>query len=212
MTSIKVIAGLGNPGSRYENTRHNIGFQVLDYFASKHTSILKWREKYQSLVTEVQVAGAAVYLIKPQTYMNRSGGPIRELMQFYHLNVSELVVVHDDLDLDTGCLRLKIGGGDGGHNGLRSITEGLSSPDYIRVRVGIGHPRRLLSSCGDPQNIVFDGEVHDWVLGRFFPQEIALIEQAIDQSSQALEELIRRDLKSAQQKFNSTNNSRIVNK
>ena len=202
MSPIKIIAGLGNPGTRYEKTRHNIGFVVIDSFAARHAAGIKWRERSQAQVGEINFAGQPIVLVKPQSFMNRSGEPIREIMHFYKWEVSNLAIVHDELDLDVGTLRLKCGGGEGGHNGVRSVTDELGSGDYIRLRVGIGHPRRLPVSPDNPNQPQFEGEVHDWVLGRFSAQEMPQIEEVIGAACDSLEELLRGGLKAAQQRFN----------
>lgn len=135
---MKIFAGLGNPGAKYERTRHNIGFMAVDRIAADH-GFSPWRSKFQGMVSEGRLGGERVWLLKPQTFMNLSGQSVGELVRFLKLTEDDLTVFHDELDLAPGKCRMKTGGGHAGHNGLRSIHQHLS-PDYHRVRLGIGHP------------------------------------------------------------------------
>ncbi len=135
----RLIVGLGNPGKKYQNHRHNVGFQVLDELA-KRERIRLWRRSCSAQVGRGNLAGQSVVLAKPQTFMNRSGDAVAPLLKRYGCAPESLIVVHDDLDLSEGRIKLKQGGGHGGHNGLRSIIEQCGSADFIRVRVGIGRP------------------------------------------------------------------------
>ncbi|WP_150236709.1 aminoacyl-tRNA hydrolase [Nocardiopsis quinghaiensis] len=132
-----LVVGLGNPGPKYAGNRHNAGFLVLDALAGGE----RWKvHKAHAEVVETRLDGAPVVLAKPRSFMNLSGGPVAGLARFYKVPVERIVVVHDELDIDYGALKLKQGGGPGGHNGLKSMTASLSSPDYIRVRFGVGRP------------------------------------------------------------------------
>ena len=133
-----LIAGLGNPGSQYAKNRHNAGFIVADELHA-HYKFGPWKAKFDGLLSEGALAGRKTYLLKPQTYMNLSGGSVGPALRFYKLPLEALVVIHDEIDLAAGKLKVKTGGGDAGQNGLRSITATLG-PDYRRVRLGIGHP------------------------------------------------------------------------
>jgi len=135
---MKLFVGLGNPGAKYAGNRHNIGFMALDAIASDH-GFAPWRAKFQGLLSEGQMGGSRIVLLKPQTFMNLSGQSVSEAMRFYKLVPADLTVFHDELDLAPGKCRLKQGGGHAGHNGLRSI-HGHIGEDYARVRLGIGHP------------------------------------------------------------------------
>lgn len=137
---MKLFIGLGNPGPKYAMTRHNIGFMAVDEIAATH-SFAPWRKKFQGQVTEGVLAGVKVILLKPETFMNRSGQSVGEAVRFYKIAISDVTVFHDELDLAPGKCRVKQGGGHAGHNGLRSIHQHLS-PEYQRVRLGIGHPGR----------------------------------------------------------------------
>ena len=167
--TIRLIVGLGNPGAEYEKTRHNAGFWLVDQLAS---GALKRESHFQALVAKTRIAGNEVWLLEPQTFMNRSGQSVAALARFYKINPDEILVVHDELDLSPGVAKLKKGGSSGGHNGLKDITAGLGTQDYWRLRIGIGHPRSL--NLQQP--------VADFVLHRPRKEEQALIEQAIEKS------------------------------
>lgn len=137
---MKLFIGLGNPGAKYAMNRHNIGFMAIDEIASRH-GFAPWRKKFQGQVSEGVLGGEKVILLKPETFMNLSGQSAGEAVRFYKLEIGDVTVFHDELDLAPGKLRVKQGGGHAGHNGLRSIHQHLS-PDYQRVRLGIGHPGR----------------------------------------------------------------------
>lgn len=135
---MKLLVGLGNPGSQYAGNRHNIGFMAVDAIASAH-GISGWKSKHAGLLAEGNVAGERVLLLKPQTFMNKSGDSVHQVARFYKLTPADIIVFYDELDLTPGKVRVKIGGGNGGHNGLRSIDPQIGL-DYKRVRLGIGHP------------------------------------------------------------------------
>ncbi|MEM9125184.1 MAG: aminoacyl-tRNA hydrolase [Pseudomonadota bacterium] len=137
---MKLFVGLGNPGSKYARNRHNIGFMALDRIADEH-GFGPWKSKFQAQIAEGRLGQEKVLLIKPQTFMNRSGQAVGEAMRFYKLDPNDVTVFHDELDLAPGKVRVKAGGGHAGHNGLRSIHDHIS-PSYDRVRLGIGHPGR----------------------------------------------------------------------
>ncbi|MBX2856784.1 MAG: aminoacyl-tRNA hydrolase [Rhodobacteraceae bacterium] len=154
---MKLFVGLGNPGSKYERTRHNIGFHAIDAITSAH-GFSPARAKFQALLSEGKLGTEKVFALKPQTFMNLSGQSVGEAMRFYKLNPSDVFVFHDELDLPPGKLRVKTGGGHAGHNGLRSCHEHIG-PDYHRVRLGIGHPgdKRLVSGY-----VLHDFAKTDW--------------------------------------------------
>ncbi|HEX8663282.1 MAG TPA: aminoacyl-tRNA hydrolase [Beijerinckiaceae bacterium] len=135
---MRLFVGLGNPGSRYARNRHNVGFMVVDEIARAHGAA-PWRRRFQGEAAEAVVGGERLLLLKPQTYMNESGRSVAEAQRFFKLELSEVVVFHDELDLAPAKVRVKLGGGNAGHNGLRSITAQCGN-DYRRVRIGIGHP------------------------------------------------------------------------
>ena len=184
----QLIVGLGNPGPRYAGTRHNIGFEVVGLLAERLGGKFK-AHKGRCDVVEGRLAGAPVVLAKPKSYMNISGGPVVSISRFYKVPVERVVVVHDELDLPFGSLRLKRGGGHGGHNGLRSISTALGNREYLRVRFGIGRP----PGRQDPA---------DFVLREFTPAERKELPFLIDRAADAVELLIAQGLEAAQNRFN----------
>lgn len=169
MTAIRLIVGLGNPGREYETTRHNVGFLWVDELARLQKLNFKSEAKFHGLTARGQLHGHEVLLLKPQTFMNASGRAVGALAQFYKIAPAEMLVVHDELDLSPGVARLKMGGGHGGHNGLKDIIAHLGSKDFWRLRIGIGHP-------GDRT------EVSDYVLNDPRREERELIDDAMQQS------------------------------
>ncbi len=137
--SIRIIAGLGNPEDKYERTLHNAGFWFVDALADKYGGSFRYEKKFDADYCKINLHGQDVWLVKPQSYMNLSGGPIRGVIDYYRLKVSELLVAHDEIDLPPGTTRLKMGGGHGGHNGLRDIIRHCGA-EFIRLRLGVGHP------------------------------------------------------------------------
>lgn len=135
---MKLLVGLGNPGAQYEGNRHNVGFMALDAIAARH-AFGAWKRKFQGLAAEGEIGGERVMLLKPQTYMNESGRSVGEAARFLKIPLADITVLYDEIDLAPGKLRVKTGGGNAGHNGLRSITQHLGN-DYVRVRIGVGHP------------------------------------------------------------------------
>lgn len=162
---MRLIAGLGNPGSQYERNRHNVGFMAVDRIHRQH-SFSPWRRKFQALVADGQVEGEKVLLMKPMTYMNESGRAIAEAVKFYKLAPADVLVIYDELDLPAGKIRMKRGGGHGGHNGPRSVHAHIG-PDYRRLRIGIGHP-------GDRNR------VHNWVLSDFAKADAEWLDPLLD--------------------------------
>ena len=163
--AMKLIVGLGNPGPKYEGTRHNIGFAVADYLASA-PGVGGWRNRFQALAAEAMEGGEQVLLMKPQTLMNLSGRAVRQAFDFYKVNVADILIVCDDIALPLGKRRARAQGSHGGQNGLRNIQDALGTPDYARLRVGIGSP-------GEHQDAA------DYVLSRFKPGERTVVDEAI---------------------------------
>jgi PTH1 family peptidyl-tRNA hydrolase len=183
-----LVIGLGNPGPPYAGHRHNAGFFVVDLLAERLGGRFK-AHKSGADVLETRFAAMPAVLAKPRSYMNESGGPVVSLTRFYKVVPQRLVVVHDELDLPYGALRLKLGGGDGGHNGLRSITAALGTNDYLRVRFGIGRP----PGRQDPA---------DFVLRDFAAAERKDLGYHVDRAADAVEALLRDGLEPAQNAFN----------
>lgn len=183
-----LVVGLGNPGPRYAATRHNAGFFVVDLLAERLGGRFK-AHKARADVLEARLADVPIVLVKPRSYMNESGGPVVAVSRFYKVPVERLVVVHDDLDLPYGALRLKRGGGDGGHNGLRSATAALGSKEYLRVRFGIGRP----PGRQDPA---------EFVLREFSSAERKDLAFHVDRAADAAEALLANGLEAAQNIYN----------
>ena len=137
---LKVIVGLGNPGSKYTETRHNAGFWFVEQLAAKHSVSFRADKKFHGEVAKILLKDKEIWLLKPETFMNRSGLAVHSLLSFYRFTASQLLVAHDEIDLPPGTTKLKTGGGHGGHNGLRDIISQLGSNDFHRLRIGVGHP------------------------------------------------------------------------
>ena len=182
-----LVVGLGNPGPSYAGNRHNVGTMVLDLLAERVGGRFKAHKGRADLV-ETRLAGQRVLLAKPKCYMNESGGPAASLRDFFKVPVERIVVVHDELDIGYGVLRLKAGGGDGGHNGLKSMTKSLGSREYLRVRVGIGRP----PGRQDPA---------DYVLKDFSAAERKELGFEVDRAADAVEALLAGPLELAQNVF-----------
>jgi PTH1 family peptidyl-tRNA hydrolase len=189
--SIRLIVGLGNPGAEYEQTRHNAGFWLVDNLANDVGARLQRETKYNALMAKASIAGQEVYLLEPQTYMNRSGQSVGGLCRFFKINPDEVLVVHDELDLMPGTARLKKGGSSGGHNGLKDITAALGTQDYWRLRLGIGHPRTLS----------LQQQVADFVLHRPRREDQELIEQSIDKSLLVMPQIVEGKFEAATMKL-----------
>jgi PTH1 family peptidyl-tRNA hydrolase len=142
---IKLIVGLGNPGPEYASTRHNAGFWLVDALAGNSNASLRYEARFSGQVAHTQLFGEEIWLLEPQTFMNRSGQAVAALAHFYKILPDQILVVHDELDLPPGTVKLKFGGGSGGHNGLKDISARLTVQSYWRLRIGIGHPRDRLS-------------------------------------------------------------------
>jgi PTH1 family peptidyl-tRNA hydrolase len=183
-----LVVGLGNPGPGYAGNRHNVGFMVVDLLASRMGGKFK-AHKTRSEVLEGRLAGTRVVLAKPRTYMNDSGGPVAGLRDFFKVPLDHVVVVHDELDLPYGGLRLKIGGGDNGHNGLKSLRRSLGSGEFNRVRFGIGRPPGRMDAAA-------------FVLRDFGAAERKDLELEVDRTADAVEALVTQGLERAQNTFN----------
>jgi PTH1 family peptidyl-tRNA hydrolase len=182
-----LVVGLGNPGREYARNRHNVGFMVVDELARRHGG--SWRGKFSGQVADIRLDGARVALLKPETYMNESGRAVSAAAGFYKLDPADLLVVHDEGDLDRGRIQARLGGGLAGHNGLRSIAQHLKTQDFLRTRVGVGRPER-----GDPRPLA------DYVLADFDPHDDA--ETIVARAADAVEAVVTSGLDEAQRRFN----------
>jgi PTH1 family peptidyl-tRNA hydrolase len=172
---MRIVAGLGNPGAQYRKNRHNVGFEVVNLLAARwNAPALK--EKFSSLHAKASFKGEDVVLLEPQTFMNLSGEPLQRAMAFFKVELADVIVVHDELDLAWRDVRVKIGGGHAGHNGLRSIMQHCGGPDFTRVRVGIGKPPR--------------GTTESWVLGDFDSMESAELPAVLEAAALSVEAVL----------------------
>ncbi len=182
-----LVAGLGNPGREYEQTRHNVGWLVADELARRHGG--SFRSKFSGRVTEVRLGDLRLALLKPETYMNESGRSVGAAARFYKVPSEQTLLVHDDVDLEEGRLQARLGGGLAGHNGLRSIAQHLGTNDFLRLRIGVGRPGR-----GDPRPVA------DYVLSPFEPH--VDVDELVTRAAGAVEVLAAEGLAAAQQRFN----------
>lgn len=189
MTSPWLVVGLGNPGSGYAATRHNVGYMVADVLAARLGGRWKKHKAGRADSVEGRLAGERVVLGRSRSYMNESGGPVSSLAKFYDVGPQQLIVIHDELDIDFGQLRIKSGGGDNGHNGLRSIRQSLDTGEFFRVRVGIGRPTGSQS-------------VHDFVLKAYSSTERKDLPVYLEEAADAIESLMTAGLAATQGAFN----------
>lgn len=183
---MKIVVGLGNPGKKYAGTRHNIGFMVVEELA-KRFPVQKEESKYDAIIGHIQIGPEKVLLVKPLTYMNLSGNSVQPLVNFYKLDLKDLIVVYDDMDLDLGRLRIRESGGTGGHKGMASIVQRLSSQEFPRIRVGIGRP---------------EDETIDWVLGKFSSDEKPIAAEMIIKAADAVECWVKYGIQKAMNEYN----------
>ncbi len=174
---VRLIAGLGNPGSQYLATRHNTGFWFVDHLARIHGGTFKTESRFHGQVCRIEAAGAECWLLKPATFMNRSGLAVSALVRYFKLAPEEILVAHDELDLPPGVVRFKLGGGHAGHNGLRDIMSALGGGGFCRLRIGIGHP-------GDREQVV------DYVLSRPSREDEGAIQAGLEAAAEALPQML----------------------
>lgn len=192
---MKLIVGLGNPGPRYARNRHNVGFQCVERLAQRHGLALS-KAMFKAYIASGQIGGTKVVLARPLTFMNLSGQAVRPLLRWYHVKLTDLLVIYDDLDLSLGKIRLRPHGGSGGHKGMQSIIEALGTQAFARLRIGIGRP-----AYGEPQ---------DYVLSDFTPEEAILMQDAYDRAVAAVESFIAAGIESAMNKFNTANDNSLL--
>lgn len=190
MTTVRLIVGLGNPGPEHKQTRHNAGFWFVDRITEQHHCRLKYEARFHGEVGRCELRGHDCHLQKPSTYMNRSGQAVVALTHFFRIPRDEVLVVHDELDLPAGVVRLKRGGGHGGHNGLRDLIAHLGGNDFLRLRLGIGHP-------GNRDQVI------DYVLQRPSKQDCDLIQEAMDQAMEVMPLAVSGELERAMHKLHS---------
>lgn len=182
------LVGLGNPGSEYAETRHNVGFHVIDLLATRH-QIQVTRHRHRALFGRGQIGGQDCLLVKPQTFMNDSGDAVLRLLLYYHLTPADVLLIYDDLALDLGMMRLRRGGSDGGHKGVRSVIAYLKTADIARLRLGIGKPSEGTSAI-------------NFVLSRFAKSDGAKVEEMLDRAAQAVEAYVKEGIEVTMNRFN----------
>lgn len=181
-----LVVGLGNPGDKYDGTRHNIGFEAIDYISSKY-NIDVTRVKFKGVIGEGFIGGEKVILLKPTTYMNLSGESIREAMSFYKLTEEDIVIIYDDISLEVGKIRIREKGSAGGHNGIKSIISNINTDVFPRIKIGVGQPT---------------GDLVSHVLGRFSKEEAEDLKEVVEVSSKAVEIIMKSGTKDAMNKLN----------
>lgn len=189
-----LIVGLGNPGNKYKNTRHNIGFEAIDSIANKYNIDVN-RIKFKGEYGEGFIGSEKVILLKPTTYMNLSGESIREIVDFYKLTNEDILVIYDDISLDVGKLRIRKKGSAGGHNGIKSIISHLGTDEFSRIKIGVGQPK---------------GDLVNHVLGVFSKDELEVLQESLEATIGAAECVIKEDTQSAMNKFNGFNAKKTV--
>ncbi len=184
---MKVVVGLGNPGAQYVSTPHSVGFETVDALASEAGVVWEENRRFRCLMAKVVIAGEGVLLVKPQTYMNLSGESVAPVVKYHNLTAAELLVVQDDIDLAVGRLRVRKGGSSGGHNGIRNIIERLGTPDFMRLKLGVGKDR---------ENVI----AH--VLGKFDPATRKLMDQEVAEAAKAVKVILAEGLERAMNAVN----------
>lgn len=188
ITYSKLIVGLGNPGAEYEHTLHNVGFDCIDLIAKEY-SCNYWKTECGGISAKSIIDGENVIFFKPQSFMNTSGGPVKEILKKYNMRIDNLIVIHDDMDLDPPTIRIKSSGKSGGHNGIKSIIDKCGSPEFIRIKIGIGKPASK-------------NKVINWVLSKPSKENQPLLLEGIQQASQAAKCLVSHNVAFAQNRFN----------
>ena len=185
---MKLIVGLGNPGERYKQTRHNVGFMVLDKLI-KQSTVEGWDKNFDSFFTKIIIAQKSMILLKPLTFMNVSGHAVQKVKNFYGIDPNNIVIIHDDIDLELGKIKFKKGGGDGGHNGLKSIIKLIGS-EFNRIRIGIGRPEKI--------------NVSSYVLNNFPEKEVSFLKKIILKSCEGINLLIANEDEECRRLFSKT--------
>lgn len=190
--AIRLIVGLGNPGADYVSTRHNAGFWFVDLLADRYGAAFRADSKFHGHVAKITVAGKECWLLKPSTFMNRSGQSVSSLAKYYKINLDEILVAHDELDMVPGVARIKFGGGHAGHNGLRDIISAMGGKDFWRLRIGIDHP-------GSAAKVV------NYVLGRPSKQDEQAIRRILDECDRVMPELVSGEYQKAMNRLHAAN-------
>lgn len=183
-----LIVGLGNPENEYANTRHNMGFDTINELAKK-SNIEVNKNKFKGLYGTGIIQGKKVILLKPQTYMNLSGESVKEVLDFYHINPEETIIIYDDIDTEKGNIRIRKKGGPGSHNGMKSVVENLQTTNFERIRVGIGQPE-------------YKNDMINYVIGKIPEEEQKILQEGVKKATEAVEEILKNGIDIAMNKFN----------
>lgn len=183
-----LIVGLGNPENEYANTRHNMGFNVINEFSKKkHIEVTK--SKFKGLYETGIIEGKKVILLKPQTFMNSSGESIKEIVEFYNIEPKEIIIIYDDIDVEQGKIKIRKQGGPGSHNGMKSVIKELGTTEFARIRVGIGKP-------------IYKNDMINYVIGKVPKEEQEILAKGVEKATEALEEILKNNIDIAMNKFN----------
>ena len=188
---MKLIVGLGNPGKEYENTRHNIGFIMLDKYINDKGIDANWKNKNNGLYIQTSIGGEKIIFLKPQSYMNLSGGVVRNFVNFFKIDLDDILVISDDLDLNVGNFKLKDRGSSGGHNGLKDIEKNLGSQNYKRLKIGISNDKNR--------------DTKDYVLGKFSKEDISVYDELFKEIKEVINDYLKIDFSSLMNKYNRKN-------
>lgn len=183
-----LVVGLGNPENEYANTRHNMGFDTINKLAKKN-NIKVNKSKFKGLYGTGIIQDKKVILLKPQTYMNLSGESVKEIIDFYHINSEEIIIIYDDIDTEKGKIRIRKKGGAGSHNGMKSVVENLQTINFTRIRVGIGQP-------------VYKNDMINYVIGKITEEEQKILQEGVNKATEAVEEILKNGIDIAMNKFN----------
>jgi peptidyl-tRNA hydrolase, PTH1 family len=195
-----LIAGLGNPGKKYTQTRHNIGFMAVDRLAGHHGISLD-RSIFKNRYGSGSINNVKALLAQPMDYMNRSGPPVYQLARYFNIEIANILIIHDDMDIDTGRIKIKVKGGHGGHRGVRSIIDAMGTDEFLRVRIGIGRPYNF-GGTSDVHQSKDDPDVTDYVLGKFSKQEQRHYEEVLETVREAVETVLEKGATAAMNKYN----------
>lgn len=192
-----LIVGLGNPGAKYKDTRHNIGFMAVDFLAEANSIKMNKRD-FDGLWGKGSINDKEVILLKPLTYMNLSGGAVQGISDYFHVEPKDILIVYDDIDLELGTIRIRLKGSSGGHRGMQSIIEHLGANDFPRVRLGIGRPKQR----SQKSEVKSQNEVADYVLSNFTPDEKDLLRKILDITKEAVDLILQDGVEKAMNKYN----------
>ena len=190
---MKLVVGLGNPGKEYENTRHNIGFELVDMFAKKYGCTLKKVDKFNAEIFDININGEKVIVVKPLSYMNLSGTVVKKIVDFYDIDIKDILVLHDDLDMVLGKIKIVNNSSSGGHNGVKNITKCLESKEYVRFKIGIYGKDREVDAI-------------DCVLGKFNKEQRKVLDNVYSKLNNLIEDFVNCDIYKLKQIYNSMNN------